>query len=899
MGEVYRARDTKLNRDVALKVLPPEFALDPDRVARFKREAQVLASLDHPNIGSIYGFEDTEGIQALVLQLVEGPTLADRIAHAPLPLDDALPIARQTAKALEAAHEQGIIHRDLKPANIKLRPDGTVKVLDFGLAKLLDTTATTGEARAYSPELTHSPTITTPAMTQLGVILGTAAYMSPEQAKGRPADKRGDIWAFGCVLYEMLAGKRAFEGEDVSETLAAVIKSEPDWAALPEDVPTNVVRLLRRCLRKDPQERLPHIAIAGYEVDEPPTLQAESTRSFTRVMRLANPWTWAIAVFIILVSAVPLVLWLRTRSPTQAPILTRFELTLPDSQQITDPQHRSVAISPDGTRIVYVANRRLYLRSMSDPLARLIATDGSPAGGSIGSPVFSPDGRSIAYVSALGGQGAAIKRIDINGGASITVAKTDSNNVLGLSWSGDDILFADNSNGLVRISAASGKQQVLIRSSANEFVQGPTMLPGGEVVLFALGTRRGPGNVPTVEVWDTAKIIAYHLRTGARKTLIEGGSDPHYLPTGHLLYALSGTMFVVPFDPRALEVTGERVPILNGVARTIVARTATGMAQFAISGTGSAVYIAGPAAATADQPKLVLVDRAGKMEPLKLPPGFYERPRISPNGKQLAFGSEETEGAVVWVYDLFGNTAPRQLTFEGKNLFPIWSADGQRVAFQSDRDGDGAIFWQRSDGTTKAERLTKPDAGTSHVPEMWSPDGQHLLYTVEKGGTNFLWVYSMDRKKGEPIADVQSPRLISAAFSPDGRWIAYTVTTGGTNRVFVQPFPTTGVRFLIGTGARPQWSPDGKELLFYNTDRTFVATVTTRPTFATTPPVALPFNVFGGRGPGFGRDADIFPNGQRFVAVVASPDTTLRTGVRQLEVVLNWFTELQQRVPAK
>ncbi|PWT84172.1 MAG: hypothetical protein C5B57_05320 [Blastocatellia bacterium] len=738
-------------------------------------------------------------------------------------------------------------------------------------------------------------------MTMAGVILGTAAYMAPEQAKGKPADKRSDIWAFSCVLYEMLTGKRAFQGDDVSDTLAAVLRGEPDWATLPADMPTNLVRLLQRCLCKEPQKRLSHIAIARYELDEPRTAQTEPTLSSTRVIRLAHYWRWAIAVLIILMSAITPLLWLRTRSSAQASIVTRFELTLPESEQITDPQHRSLAISPDGTRIVYVANRRLHLRSMSDPVARLIATDVSPAGGSIGSPAFSPDGQSIAYVSALGNQGTAIKKIDINSGASITLAETHSNNVLGLSWSGDDILFADNSNGLVRISAASGKQQVVIPPSANESVQGPTLLPGGEAALFALGTRRGPGTAPTVEMWDTAKIVVLHLRTGERKTLIEGGSDPHYLPTGHLLYALSGTMFAVRFDPKRLEVTGERVPILNGVARTIVARTATGMAQFAVSDTGSAVYIAGPAAATADQPKLVLVDRAGKMEPLKLAPGFYERPRVSPNGKQLAFGSEEVGGAVVWVYDLFSNTAPRQLTFEGKNQFPIWSADGQRVAFQSDREGDAAIFWQRSDGTTKAERLTKPDAGTSHVPEMWSPDGRHFLYTVEKAGDNYLWIYSMDRKTGEPISDVQSPRLISAAFSPNGRWIAYTVTTGGTNRVLVQPFPTTGVRFLVGTGARPQWSPDGKELFFYNTDqgRTFVATVTTHPTFATTPPVALPFNVYAGRGPGFGRDADIFPDGKRFVAVVASPDAWFRTGVRQFEVVLNWFDEVKQRAPTK
>jgi eukaryotic-like serine/threonine-protein kinase len=356
-------------------------------------------------------------------------------------------------------------------------------------------------------------------------------------------------------------------------------------------------------------------------------------------------------------------------------------------------------------------------------------------------------------------------------------------------------------------------------------------------------------------------------------------------------------MYVVPFDARRLEVTGERVPIINGVARTIVARTGTGMAQFSVSDTGSAVYIAGPPSPAADQPKLVLVDRAGKLETLKVPPGFYERPRVSPDGKQIAFGSEESGGNVVWIYELSGSTSPRQLTFDGRNQFPIWSADGHHVAFQSDREGDAAIFWQRSDGTAKPERLTTPEAGTSHIPESWAPDGRHFLYTVEKGNANSLWVFSMDSKTGTPIADVQSPRLISATFSPDGHWIAYTVSNGATNQVLVQPFPTTGVKYLVGSGARPQWSPDGHELFFYSVDRTFVTTVTTRPTFATTHAIALPFNVYGGRGPGFGRDADVLPDGKHFVAVVAAPSATANGGVRQFEIVLNWFEELRQRVP--
>ena len=893
MGEVYRARDTKLGREVALKVLPEHLASDPDRLARFQREAQVLASLNHPHIAAIYGLEDADGVRALVLELVEGETLADRIARGPLPLDDALAIARQIAEAVEAAHEQGVIHRDLKPANIKVTPDGNVKVLDFGLAKLVEQSS----AITSPPSVTLSPTITSPAMmTGLGMILGTAAYMSPEQAKGRTADKRSDVWSFGAVLYEALTGQRPFAGNNVSEIVAAVLRDEPDWTALPADTPATVVKLLRRCLDKDPRKRLPHIAIAGYEIAEnssaSPTVHSNAG---------ARKFSWrgvaALLLSAVLGGAIATGIWSVRRTEDPVPMVTRFAVALPSSEQITDPQHRSVAISPDGTRIVYVANRLLHLRSLADPNSRQIGVADETTTGQVGTPVFSPDGRSVAYVWRSG-QTAAIGSIriaDISGTTSTRIADFQSNNTVGLSWSGNDILFSDARVGVVRVAVGSGRQETLVPATAEELFQGPTILPGGKVLLFALGKRRGPGVAPTPETWDQASIVAQRLGTRERVTLIQGGSEPHYLSSGHLLYANGGTIFIVPFDATRLMVTGERTAVLNGVARTVVGPLSTGMAQFSISDNGSVVYIAGAAARDADLSELAIIDRAGKAEPLKLPRGYYERPRVSPDGRRAAFALSQANGVGVWIYDLAGKTAMRQLTFEGKNQYPVW-IDNERLAFQSDRGGDAAIWSQRSDGTADAERLTKPDTGTSHVPEALSPDGKHLLYSVENGSTNTLWVLSVDTKKSVRVADVESPRLLSPVFSPDGRWIAYTLTSGADNQVFVRPFPVTAARFLVGRGARAQWSPDGRELFFYNNEGTFVVNIAGGPAFSMTNPVLLPFNLYFGRGPGFGRDTDVLPDGRRFLAIVPQQGST---AIRELQVVLHWFDEVKPRLDAR
>ena len=685
MGEVYRARDTTLGRDVAIKTLPRLFVREPERLARFDREARTLASLNHPHIGAIYGLEDVDGIPALVLELIEGLTLAERLAKGPLPVRDALTIAVQIAEALEAAHEQGIVHRDLKPANIKVRADGVVKVLDFGLAKAMELPGASG-VTGLSP----LPTITTPAMTQAGTILGTAAYMSPEQARGKPVDKRADIWAFGCVLYEMLSGRRAFGAEEVSDTLAAVLRGEPDWAALPSDVSPGLRMLVRRCLEKDRQKRIADISTALFVIGEP-AIVAPAASAAPAPVTLPRPPIWRRAmpflVTALVVGALAGGIAWNLRPSASPSTIVRFPLTLAAGQDFTNDGRQVVAISPDGTHVVYVANSELHLRSMSDTAARPIAgTSGVPL-----SPVFSPDSRSIADWSA---DDAAIKRISINGGTAVTICPAER--PFGITWNADGILFGQGRAGIMRVPASGGKPETVVTVAEGEVAHGPQLLPDGRTVLFTVAPVVG------TDRWDQAKVVVQSSGSEERKTLIEGGSDGRYLPTGHLVYALGGTLFAVPFDVRRLQLTGQPVPVIVGVRRAIAPDVNTGAAHVSVSSGGSLVYVPGPASITTAHRELVRLNRTGGAEPLKLPPGPYEFPRISPDGTRLAFGTDDGKEATVSIYDLAGTSSMRRLTFGGKNRFPIWSADSDRVAFQSDREGDLGIFWQRADGSGTA-----------------------------------------------------------------------------------------------------------------------------------------------------------------------------------------------------
>ncbi len=876
MGQVYRARDTTLNRDIALKILPDGFASDPDRLVRFTREAQTLAALNHPNIAHIHGLQQTGDVRALVMELVEGEDLAQQIAQGAIPLDEALPIAKQIAEALLAAHEQGIIHRDLKPANIKVRDDGTVKVLDFGLAKALEPPTVVGGT------VTASPAITTPAMTQIGAILGTAAYMSPEQAKGRSADKRSDVWAFGCVFYEMLTGRRPFAGDDVSDTLAGVIKSDPDWNALPSTVPPSIRSLVEGCLKKDRRERIGDISTALFILNHP---QVASTAAPARQPALEPVWRRAalVLVGVALGAGAAAGLWKLQASP--AVEVTRFAIVLPPGQSLTTNNRQAVALSPDGTRIVYVSQGRLYLRSMSEIEARAMAgTDGAS------NPVFSPDGQSLVFWTAVD---RTLKRIALSGGVPITICQI-AVAPSGITWGDDGILFAQLGVGIMRVPPNGGQPERLVGLNGADVMQGPQMLPDGGTLLFTIAQG---GGASAGDRWDHARIVAQSLKTGERKTLIEGGADGRYVPTGHLVYVLRGTLFAVPFNLAKLEVSAGPVPIIEGVRR--VAAASVGTAHFVFSKSGSLVYLPGPMSWGREE--LFLFDRKGGAEALPLPAASYAYPRVSPDGKRLAFQTSGGEETIVAIYEMSGSSAVRRLTFGGNNRFPIWSADGQRVAFQSDRDGDRAVFWQSVDGGA-AERLTTPEPGTSHVPESWSPSGEILLFNVVSGSTTSLWTLSVRDRKAMLFDDVSSTAYpTNAVFSPDGRWVAYQAgeASEGEATTYVQPFPPNGTKHQIARGGRPLWSRDGTELFYVPAAGEFRAvTVTTQPRFAVTNPVSVPRG-FGIADPASPRPFDITPDG-RIVGVGGEGQSTgALAAPTQIQVVLNWFEELKARVPIK
>ena len=885
MGEVYRAHDTKLGRDVALKILPADFASDPERAARFTREAQTLAALNHPGIAAIHGLEASGATQFLVLELVDGGTLADRLTRGPLPIDEALQIARQVADALEAAHSKGIIHRDLKPANIALTAHDQVKVLDFGLAKALEPGS--GFRDPGSGGLANSPTITSPAaMTQVGMILGTAAYMSPEQAKGRVADKRSDVWAFGVILYEMLAGTVAFQGEDVLDTLTAVTRGEPDWRALPAGTPAHVRTLLERCLKKDRKERIADLAVAQFLLDPRSTLTSGDTPA--PAARTQPVWRLAIGALVIAIVAAALGgagVWRFASSAATVPI-TRLSFPLAEGQQLSRLGHQSVAVSPDGSQIVYVANGRLFLRSRSALEARPIpGTESGPE-----NPAFSPDGRSIVFGSRLDG---VLKRIAVTGGAPVTICPAGA--VFGLSWAWDgSILFAQEqgTRGVLRVSADGGTPAVVIEVKGREEAHGPQLLPDGQHILFTLATGTGAGR------WYSADIVVQSLTSGERKTLVHGGTDGRYLPTGHLVYGLSGVLLAAPFDPKRLELTSGPVPMVEGVRSS---GALSGSMQFSVSNTGSLVYIPGQVGTVSDQRDLALVDRKGTVERLKVTSGAYATPRMSPDGTRLAVGLDDGKISDVWIYELSGASAMRRLTLGGDNRLPVWSADSRRVAFQSDREGDEGIFWQPADGSGSAERLTKPEPGTSHSPESWSPDGTHVLFSATTGSTVVLWTLSLPDKKVAPFGGVQSSEPTNAVFSRDGRWVAYSSSEGG-RRIFVQPFPATGAKYDVsgsgGSAFYPLWSADGRELLWSAGGGFTMVSVTTQPglTFGNPVTVKHPLGIIG---PSVSRTLDVTASG-KFLGMIAPESTPAAAPVPpRFEVVLNWFEELKARVPVK
>jgi serine/threonine protein kinase/Tol biopolymer transport system component len=890
MGEVFRARDTKLNRDVAIKVLLAAVAGDPERLARFQREAQLLASVNHPHIAAVFGVEDAEPMLALVMELVEGPTLAERLTSGPIPMDEALSIARQTAEALEAAHDQGIIHRDLKPANVKVRDDGTVKVLDFGLAKVLESPAGSHGGATMSPTLSMHAT-------QAGLILGTAAYMAPEQARGRPVDRRADIWAFGLIVFEMLTGRRAFEGDDISITLAAVLKDEVDWNALPADTPPYLSRLLRRCLQRDPRRRLPHIGLARIEIEEglsdpQPAMPLESRVATDREPPSFRKRAIPVAAAAIAAAALTAVIVPKLK-PTPPPgTIMRFRTTLPQGVVYLTPARAVMAMSPDGSAFALGTAAGLFVHTLADGRIRQVVGGSLESGGAVGvlNPVFSPDGRWIAYFEAGGGEG-PLRKVAVTGGAPIVLCRSFP--PFGASWADGQIVFATGTKGIQRVSENGGSPETIVPASG-VLMQGPQMLPGGDTIIFSASTDGGANQ------WDRAEIVAYGLKSGVRKTILTGGSDARYVPTGHLVYALSGVLFAVPFDARTLSVKGGPVPVVEGIRRGVI----TGAAMFGFSNDGTLAFLPGPLAGAGSQADLVWTAKDGSATPLKLQPGRYETPRLSPDGRQAAVVNTDAAGVNVWIVDLTGVNSMRRLTYGGRNRSEVWSPDGQRIAFQSDREGDAGIFVQVADGTASAQRLTRADNGVAHLPESWSPDGTHILFSSNKGSEYSLWTLSVADGKTQPFGGVRSGKLLNATFSPDGKWIAYGTDETGVDAVFVQPFPATTTKYQISSGDvghHAVWSRDGKQLYYIPGPTLFVSVnVATHSGFAVTPPVPAPraFNI--GNAQTSPRSHDIAPDG-RFLGVIAAgqPATPTAIGTQQMEFVINWFEELKQRVPVK
>ena len=888
MGQVYRATDTQLGRDVALKILPDAFAADPDRLARFQREAQVLASLNHPGIAAIYGIEKSDDTQALVLELVEGPTLADRIAKGPIPLEEALPIARQIAAALEAAHEAGVIHRDLKPANIKVREDGTVKVLDFGLAKALDTTP--------EGDPSQSPTLTA-AATQMGVIMGTAAYMSPEQARGKPVDRRSDIWTYGCVLYEMLTGGAAFRAGTVSDTIAGILDRQPDWNALPVAMPASIRTLVRRCLAKDRTDRLQHIGDARVELlevgsttaSEPGVLLDARSRP---VWRQAAPLALGALVVGSIVTGVAV--WTQTRPAPRS--ITRFPVVLPQAQLLHNVGRRSLAISPTGTHLAYVANGQIYLRAMDQLEAVPIpgTQDANPAG-----PFFSPDGQWLGFYSW---EDSELQKIALTGGAAVTLA--DAGDPYGATWGSDDtIVFVQGpvstvsrtrdrvSDGIFQVPGDGGTPELLVRmdSDHGERAHGPQLLQDGTAVLFTLASDAD---------WNNAQVVVQVLETGDRRVVIDGGTDARYVPTGHLVYAHDGTLLAVPFDIDRLDVTGGPVALVEGVAHA----AATGAANFDISRDGSLVYLRG------DETDAVVrtlhwVDRDGTVEALAVPPRLYRYPRLSPDGTRVVVNARDEDNDL-WIWDLARET-PTRLTFAAEiDSFPVWMPDGKRVVFASSRDGSSPNLYSRAaDGTGAVERLT--DSPNTQHPKTISPDGTHLIFeegSPDTGSDFHVLTLDHDRRVAPLIVtefDEQNPEI-----SPDGRWLAYESDASGQYEIWVRPFPDVdGGQWQISTtgGTQPLWGPDGRELLYLAKAGLMGVTVETEASFAWGAPTLIIEGPYYDTSAANGsRSYDSAPDGQRFLMLAArapaDPDDPF-AGLAQIIVVENWFEELKARVP--
>jgi eukaryotic-like serine/threonine-protein kinase len=882
MGEVYRAHDTTLNRDVALKVLPELFAVDADRLARFTREAQVLASLNHPNIATIYGLEESNGTQALVLELVEGPTLGDRIARGPLALDEALTIARQIADALEAAHEKGIIHRDLKPANIKITGNGVVKVLDFGLAKVWD--------GAPQSDLAGSPRLNA---TDSGerTILGTPAYMSPEQARGKPLDKRTDIWSFGCVLYEMLTGRPAFAGETVSDTIAAILEREPEWEALPDTTPVSVRQLLKRCFEKDPRRRVRDIGDARIELDDALAGRAIGAPVARRAGRERVALTALALVTVAAALAVGSVLYLR-RAPADTPAYRSS--ILPPAGESVPARVGRFALSPNGRRLAFVGENGggtgLWVQSLDGLVAQPLAgTEGA------GSPFWSSDSRFVGFY--VGGK---IKTVDATGGPPMTLADAHPNP--GATWNRDGtILFASfgPGNPIRRVSDSGGTPfPVTTLNADNGETQHwlPFFLPDGRHFLyFAVGSKTAGPNSPN-------GIYVAAIDSNERKLLVPGGSTAMYA-LGYLLFLREQALMAQPFDVERLELTGDAVPI----AERVMIGGASGMGgAFSVSETGVLAYQTGPADAggQAGAPtQLVWFDRSGKQLGALGDQARYGDLELTPDGGRVAVSlfDRTRRGRDIWLFDI-ARGLRTHFTFDpSDDEASVWSPDGSRVVFNANRKGHLDLYLKASSGEGTEEELLSDSS--DKVPLDWSPDGRFILFGVGEPAfqaTTDLWVLPLfgDRK---PFPFLQTPfSEFPARFSADGRWIAYASNESGRKEIYVVPFPgrggapsaapaleTPGDKWQVSTagGSWPRWRSDGKEIFYLAPDKKLMSAMVNGSGSAFEVGAVRP--LFDTRALTIGNTGsmyDVSPDGQRFLVNTLADDVA----AAPITLVVNW-----------
>jgi serine/threonine-protein kinase len=869
MGEVYRAHDTKLKRDVALKILPAHVSQDIERVARFEREARVLASLNHPHIAAIHGVEETVGVRALVLELVEGPTLADRLAQGALSVKEALSTARQIAEALDAAHEKDIVHRDLKPANIKLTPDGTVKVLDFGIAKM----------RAPEEARADAPTMTTVG-TRAGMLLGTVAYMSPEQARGQAVDKRTDIWAFGCVLFEMLTGQAAFAGQTVSDMVARIIEREPDWSRLPSTTPANVRHLLRRCLEKDPKQRLRDIGDARIDLDERSGIVPELPRIGWLGSRRAIA-LWAAIGVAVTAAVAGTIGWVL--KPTSTPVISRFSHVLDQDLPFTEASRSLAAIAPDGSAVVYNAGGRLYRRALNELDAYPIrGTDGAPS-----APFFSPDGQTLGYWDQAAGE---LRRIAVGGGTPVSLTRATA--LYGANWERDGTIVYGQQDGIWRVSANGSERQQIVRIEANELVYGPRMLPDGRRVLFSLVKRDGMIGQPTA--WDTARVVVQTLQTGERREVAHGG-DPRIVQSGHLVYALGTVLFAVPFDLERLEVRGVPTPLIENVQRGVRGSLGQGgSANYDVSSNGTLVYVPDFALVAGVPRRLLSVDLSGNSVPLIDDERDFWRPRISPDGGRVAVEVIQPNFTPqVWIADLKRRTL--NPVGSGETAYTAWTPDGKSVIY---RRSEAGLYRQPVDGSEGAHLLVDYErAVVARITDV-SRGGVVALATGSPQDdiqTFHLGTGVMSEFLGTPA------REYMASFSPDGRWLAYTSNESGRDEVYVRPFPRTdGVARLvsIGGGSGPVWAPDESTLYYRGADGNMMAVpVTLKPTFTSGRPRIL-FRFAGlYRMSGTATAYDIHPDGKRFIMVSERKDSDA-TPRQRVNIVLNWFEELRRLAPA-